>query len=133
MNRILARAGVFGLVVGVCGLVALADTPKTIKEVMANHKKNQLRDQIGADLKKDDPDWLGVQKKTKEYSEAVAALEKMDPPKGEKKDFTKLAKDIAGTAKELDEAAKKKDKKAATTAHQKLGTYCMTCHKAHRP
>ncbi len=132
MKRILVT-----MTMGLMGILAawhfaLADTPKTIKDVMANHKKNQLRDQIGADLKKDDPDWPAVQKKTKEYAEAVAALEKFDPPKGDKKSFAKLAGDFASTAKDLDQAAKKKDAKAAASAHQKLGGACMNCHKAHR-
>jgi hypothetical protein len=132
MRRIVLLASLLGLLV-IVSLVAGQDQPKSIKDVMSNHKKNQLRDQIGADLKKDDPDWTAVQKKTKQYAEAVSALEKLDPPKGDKKAWSNVAGDFISTAKDLDASAKKKDAKAAQAAHQKLGAACMNCHKAHRP
>ena len=59
-------------------------------------------------------------------------LESFDPPKGEKDDYKKLAKEFSSAITDLNKAAQEKDAKAATKAFEKSGTFCMKCHKAHK-
>jgi cytochrome c556 len=60
------------------------------------------------------------------------ALTKGTPPKGEKESWEKLSGDYLKAAKELNEAATKKDIDVAVSAVSTLGKSCMTCHMAHR-
>ncbi len=117
----------------IASLTAADEKPKVIKDVMALHKKDQLRQQVQADLKEAAPDWTVVQKKTKTYAAQAKELMNFEPPKGDKESFKKLAKSFSDSINDLDKAAQAKDAKAATGAFQKSGTYCMMCHQAHRP
>ncbi len=89
--------------------------------------------QIEKDLKEDSPDWAAVQKLTKTYAADTKELVKFEPPKGDKEDSKKLAKAYSDSVADLDKAAQDKDAKAATAAFKKSGTYCGTCHEAHKP
>ena len=115
----------------IAGLYA-ADPPKSIKEVMANHKKDQLRQQIGDGLKAASPDWDELQMKSKTYAANASKLGNFDPPKGDKENYKKLATSFADTIKDLDKAIQAKDKSAANAAFQKSATSCSACHQAHR-
>src|SRR5688500_3796349 len=99
-------AGCVALLAFAAGLWA-ADKPKSIKDVMAHHKTDQLRAQITAGLKEAEPDWATLQSKTKEYAAAAAALAEFDPPKGDKEAFQSVAKTFASTVKQMDDAAQK--------------------------
>ena len=107
--------------------------PKSIKEVMANHKPKELRAQIGEGLKSASPDWADLQKKSKTYAEAVAKLSDFDPPKGDKENFKKLAKEFGDGVKAMDKAIVAKDAKGANEAFAKSGMACGACHRAHKP
>ena len=133
-RRVLSAIGLISLlIVSVARVYAADEPPKTIKEVMANHKKDQLRQQIGDEIKATSPDWAALQKKTKTYADATAKLGSFDPPKGDKDSYKKLAASFAESAKEIDKAVQAKDAKAAMAAFQKSGMACSACHQAHRP
>lgn len=140
MNRLVKLFGAV-LAVAVVALVmgpAAADEDKvpTIKEVMGKVNKGPkaLSGMLGKELKAGDPDWSEIQKHTKEVAKLVAALEKNTPKKGEEDSWKQLTKDYAAKAKELDEAAEKKDKDAALAAHKKISgmAFCKSCHSVHR-
>jgi hypothetical protein len=114
---------------------AQGDKTPTIKEIMGKLHKGttSLRPALGKELKAEEPNWEEVQKQTKEFALLAASIGKNDPPMGEKASWEKLTKAYADTAKAMDAAAQKKDKKAALAAHGKLSGACLACHKAHRP
>jgi hypothetical protein len=124
----------FALLV-VAALSAQEDKTPTIKEVMKKlHKGNDcLRAKIDKGLKAGEPDWDTVQKETKEFKQMAEALPKNEPPKGTKEAWEKIAKEFVTNATAMDDAAKKKDKKAAQAAHGKMGNAaCKSCHTAHK-
>jgi hypothetical protein len=130
--------GLFLIVGFVCvALISTVSTggekAKSIKEVMASHKKDKLRSQIETALKDDNPDWADLQKKTKTYADQAKLLKDFEPPKGDKEDYVKLAKGFSECITNLDKAAKEKDAKAATEAFKKSGTFCGKCHAEHKP
>jgi hypothetical protein len=129
-NKVLVT-GCVALLALVAGLFA-ADKPKTIKEVMANHKKDQLRAQITAELKEAEPDWAALEPKTKEYAAVAAALAAFEPPKGDKEAFQDVAKAFANGIKQVDQAVQKKDAKTASAALARSGMLCAKCHSAHK-
>src|SRR5262249_31513592 len=87
---------------------------------------------IGQELKSDPPPWDQLQSQTKEYVDLAGSMAKLDPPKGSKESWAKLAGEFADFAAALDKAAQAKDKDAALAAHQSLTSSCMTCHHQHR-
>jgi cytochrome c556 len=114
---------------------AIADDKKpTIDEIMkkVNHSKNGLHKKVGEGLKAATPSWDELQKQMKEYTKMCDGLSKNDPPKGDKKNWEKLAKEYAENAKKLQDAIDKKDKDAANKAHSTIGKSCKACHDAHR-
>jgi cytochrome c556 len=110
------------------------DEVPTIKKVMDTlHKgKNSPLVAVKAALKGDSPDWSKLKEKTKLFAEFGAALQKNDPPRGEKADFEKRAKAYAKNAEALDEAVGKEDLKAARSAINKISASCKGCHEAHK-
>ena len=117
----------------VAGTVLAADL--TIKDVMkkAHAGTNSLLANIGKDLKDDDPDWSDIQKETKDLVELGTALDKNDPPQGDKGGFHKLTQMYLTNAKALDAAAQKKDAKTAQAYQGKLAQSCKDCHTTYRP
>ena len=83
-------------------------------------------------VKEDEVKWDDVAKLTKEYAALTTALAKAKPEKGEQKTWDEFAKTYAAAAKELDDAAAKKDKKGASAAFEKLNASCDACHEKHR-
>jgi mono/diheme cytochrome c family protein len=88
---------------------------------------------VGKALKADEPDWPDIQSRTRRLVEVTAAIDRTDPPLGEKESWEKLARAYLANVKALDEAAAKKDRTAARTAKAKIDASCGVCHKAHRP
>jgi len=136
------RRRVIGLgVLTLLGLTSFAvggddeDKTPTIKEVMQKLHKgaDSPLAKLKTALKADAPDWKSIQDKSKDFVILGAAMAKNDPPKGEKKDFKKLADDYYEESKKMDDAAKKEDKTATEAAFKKVSTSCMACHKAHKP
>lgn len=110
------------------------DTP-TIEAVMQKLHKGKAKSQFAvlkaqADAKP--PAWEAIQKSTKDFVILGAALEKNDPPKGEKASWKKLADKYFQDSKAMDDAATAKDLTAFQAAHKTLGGSCMACHNAHR-
>lgn len=110
--------------------------PPTVKEAMAKLNKGptSLCPMLGKAIKAEAPNWEEIQKESKQVLVLAEALVKNDPPRGEKASWDKLSKTYWANAKELDDAAQKKDKNGATAAHAKLANSasCNGCHKAHR-
>jgi cytochrome c556 len=120
------------LVAVMVGFAVAQEKPKTIKEVMANHKGGQLRSQIDTGLKAAEPNWTDLQAKTKTYAAAAAEPGNFTPPKGEAAAYKEVAKSFSDAVKQLDDAAQKKDAAAAKTAFAASGALCGKCHTAHR-
>ncbi len=110
------------------------ETP-TIKSVMGKlHKgsKSQfalLKTQAEAPT----PDWTAIGKTTKDFVILGAALEKNEPPKGDKASWKKLADKYFADSKSLDDAASAKDLTALKAAQKAMGGSCKSCHTAHKP
>jgi hypothetical protein len=108
----------------------------TIKDVMKklNAGPNSMTTTLGKELQDDPPAWDDIKKETQEYLKFAEALGKNTPPKGEKDHWDKLTKDYFANAQALADAADKKDKDAARTAHRKLSApaTCKSCHDEHR-
>jgi cytochrome c556 len=124
------------LAVGVgAGLFVAADRPASIKEIMARaHKpKKGLRDQVAAEAARDNPDWVEVQRLSKELVTLAQALGRCTPPQGEPGSWAKLTEGYLQTAKALDAAAGQKDAQAVLAANRRLGASCTECHTRHRP
>jgi cytochrome c556 len=116
------------------GLAGAADETPTIKDVMNKlHKgaKSPLG-QLKTQLKAESPDWEKIQKETKDFVILGASLSKNDPPKGDAQAYKTLASNYYQHAKDLDDAAQKKDGEAAQKAFSKLSTSCKACHSAHK-
>ena len=107
----------------------------TIKDIMTKAHKggDSLIEKLDKELKEDEPKWDDIKKQTKELVELGTALGKAKPPKGEQESWDKLTKIYLDKAKELNEDAKKEDKKAAAADRKTLTTYCGACHGAHKP
>ncbi len=122
------------LAVPVAAAAFEGETP-TVKSVMNKlHKgsKSQfavLKTQSEAPT----PDWTAIGKTTKDFVILGAALEKNDPPKGDKASWKKLADKYFADSKSLDDAASAKDLAALKAAHKAMGASCKSCHTAHRP
>jgi hypothetical protein len=110
------------------------DKAPTIKDVMGKLHKgaNSPLAKLKAALNAEAPDWKSIKEKTKDFVILGAALEKNDPPKGEKSSWKKFSGNYFTEAKVLDDAAKAEDKKAAQAAHGKLAASCKACHAAHK-
>jgi cytochrome c556 len=137
MNKALRALGVAGLVA--MGLVVVpavgqdGETP-TIKEIMKklHGGPKGVLGKLKTELKAKKHDWKAIQENSKEVVTLGTALEKHDPPKGEKEAFHKLAGSYLGHAKDLEESAKKENVAATKGALGKLEGSCKACHAAHK-
>jgi hypothetical protein len=123
--------GAIGLTISFTGASAMAPT---VKDIMGKLNKgpNALTPSLKRELQKDEPDWADVQEHTRQYAALAAALSTAAPPKGDKDSWIKLTQAYAAAARTMDDAAHKKDKGAALSAHAQLSHACMNCHKVHR-
>ena len=116
-------------------LPASADeTTESVKKIMGavNKGPKSLTGLLKTAFKADEPKWEGIQKDAKRIAELTDAMAKLKPKKGDGASWDKLAGAYAADAKELHEAADKKDKTAALAAFKKLETSCKSCHTAHK-
>jgi hypothetical protein len=104
-----------------------------IKEIMNKLTKGpqSLTSVIGRELQQDPPPWDTIGPQAKEFAQLAADMSKYDPPKGSKDSWLKLTSAYAGTAADLDKAAKAQDRESAVSAHETLSHSCMACHRAH--
>lgn len=109
--------------------------PPTVKEIMRRlHKDSACPNVIvRTELQDAQPDWAKVQGLAMDFVTLGTALGKNDPPRGERKSWTRLSGEYLDLAKTLDLAAQKKDRGAALAAHERLNKSCKGCHDAHRP
>ncbi len=107
----------------------------SIKEIMTKAHKgaDSLIGKLTRELKADTPEWEPIQKQTKELAELGASLSKATPPQGEKESWEKLTKAYVANAKEMVEAAGKKDKDTTAADVMKVTKMCANCHMAHKP
>src|SRR5947209_8877436 len=109
------------LFLGVAGLTAHVQAEKdaapSLSEIMRklNGGTNSMTRNLELDLKEDEPDWEAIQESTAEYAKLVANLPKRTPRLGEKASWEKLAKGYFDNAQALDAAARKKDRKTASS------------------
>jgi len=106
-----------------------------IKAIMGKAHKggDSIKGKLDKELKAEKPDWKSVSKLSDELGELGTALSKAKKlPKGEMTSWEKLTKSYNESVKELQEAAKKEDKKGAEAAMKKIGGSCGACHKAHK-
>jgi cytochrome c556 len=112
------------------------DKIPSIEDIMGNqHSKDGTLDKITAAVKKDDPEWGKIQDLSKEYAKEISLLgkNKMPDGKGTAAQWKDWTKQIADSAKNLDEQAKKKDKEGLTKAIAKIKPdQCMRCHDKFR-
>jgi cytochrome c556 len=114
---------------------AFADDTPTIKAVMGKlHKGSKAQQKVlDTQVKAEKPDWDSIQKTTKDFVILGAALEKNDPPKGDKGSWKKFADKYYANAKALDDAAAAKDLDKIKATQKAIGGSCKACHTAHRP
>jgi hypothetical protein len=117
------------LAIGGLWLHAAERTRADIKELMKKTNKGEDSPwgKLSKELKADEPSWSEVQKQMKEVSALSAAL-------GECKELTKPGVErFQKSFAVLEEAAGKKDKKAALAARQMMLRSCMACHYGGAP
>ena len=129
-KRVAALAAlVFGFSVGT---LWAEDKIPSIEDIMGNqHAKDGTLDKITAAAKQDKPDWDKIQDWSKEYVKEISLVgkNKMPEGKGTAQQWKEWTKQLADSAKNLDEQAKKKDKEGLTKAIAKIKPdQCMRCH-----
>jgi hypothetical protein len=134
LSRMVAAIAVLALLAGCLTSLGADDKDPTIKEIMTKAHKggDAILSKLGKDLKADKPDWDADAKLSAELVKLGTALGKNKPPKGEKESWEKLTKAYVETAKALDAAIEKKEKKDAVEDQKKLAGMCKDCHTAHR-
>jgi hypothetical protein len=118
------------------GVLWAEDKIPSIEDIMGNqHSKDGTLVKIDAAVKQDKPDWDKIQDLSKEYAKEISLLGKNKAPdgKGTAEMWKNWTKQIADSAKNLDEQAKKKDKEGVTKAIAKIKPdQCMRCHDKFR-
>ena len=113
---------------------APADKAPTVKEIMEQaNKPNGLFFDLKRDLRDDDPMWEDMKGRARELLRLAEALPKAKPPQGAQASWDRLTRDNLARVKALAQAVENQDKKAARTAHDRLGAGCKGCHDVHRP
>lgn len=110
------------------------DTTESVKKIMGalNKGPKSLSGLLKTALKAEEPNWTGIQKDTKRFAELTDAMSKLKAKKGDGSSWEKLSGAYAADAKELNEAAEKKDKEATAAAFKKLEGSCKSCHSVHK-
>ena len=113
---------------------AFEDETPTIKAVMGKlHKGSKAQQKVlEAQVKASPTDWEAIQKTTKDFVILGAALEKNDPPRGEKESWKKFAGKYYANAKALDDAAEAKDLAKVKDTQKAIGGSCKACHDTHK-
>jgi cytochrome c556 len=137
MKRIACVVGVVAVMVAsalATGQAGAEDEATSIKAVMNKLHKgpNSPLGVLKAELKDESPDWPKIQDQAKDFVMLGAFLSKNDPPKGNAQAFKKLAMNYYQGAKNLDDAAQKKDAQATKAAFSKIAASCKDCHQAHK-
>lgn len=140
MRALICAASVLGML----GLLIWSGSPAgaqsdddkpTIKQIMGKlHGKGAKAPlkAVTTELKGNSPNWTKVEVDAKVIEKFGSLLPKLEPTRGSKESYEKLAKAYASNARSLLEASEKQDLPAAREATKKLGGSCGACHKAHK-
>jgi cytochrome c556 len=139
MNRMYVLAGALALAVVVTASVQAEDdkdkkdgkVPSIKKIMQATHSKTGFRAKYQQAVK--GGDWEKAEKIAKDWLTCAENLAKNEPPKGEKQDWEKMAKNYTKAVKNIEEASGKKDAEQVKDSLGFIGKSCGTCHKAHKP
>jgi cytochrome c556 len=105
----------------------------SIERIMKSvHGKNGLMKKLAGLMEAKPTNWAAVRAATKAIAPLAADLGKRKPDKGPKESWAELTEVYADFAKELDDAAAKKDKDALKDAFTNLNGGCNKCHDRHR-
>jgi hypothetical protein len=105
----------------------------SIESIMKTvHGKRGLMKSLEPMLTAKQVKWDQVQATTAKILPLAVALGKRKPDKGTKESWADLTDTYADFAKELDDAAKKKDAVAAKDAFDFLNNSCSKCHDRHK-
>jgi cytochrome c556 len=128
----LLTVALLGIFTGVAG--GQKEEKPTIRDIMGklNRGPNSLTPLLGKDLRDQNPDWELVLESSTEYVQLTRGLLGNTPPKGDKVSWQRLAKAYADNATALDAAARKKDRRSALRALQRINDSCKVCHKVHK-
>jgi hypothetical protein len=91
-----------------------------------------LTKDINDGLRSQTPDWPTLQKQAGQYTQIIADLAKLDPPRGSKESWDKLTAAFHESAVDLEKALKAEKRDEAVTASTHLTNSCMECHREHR-
>ena len=106
---------------------------RSIESIMKTvHGKRGLMKSLGAMLEAKDINWNAVQATTKQILPLAMELGKRRPEKGARKSWEELTDIYADNAKELADAAAKKDAMATKGAFSELNSSCNKCHSRHK-
>jgi cytochrome c556 len=106
------------------------DEPRSIKEVMKEHKKGGKLPEVKDALKAGK--WDAAESPAKKLKENAVVLAKLKPEKGDLEAWKKIAESYKENTSDLYEAIQKKDKEKSQELVKKLDASCMPCHKAYR-
>jgi cytochrome c556 len=140
MRRLVGSVAAMIACLGVGGVAFVGAAPAdgeapSIKSVMQKLNGKSAKSEsakLKTALAKPSPDWKAIQGSTKEFASATESLTKAEPKKGSADSWKKFSEAYASQAKELDEAAEKKDLAATKSGFDKISKSCMGCHTAHR-
>lgn len=129
----MGTVAVLGLI-GIGGQAEGQDDAPSIKKVMGKlHGKGKpLLPGVKKALQADPPSWPDIKKSSKLIAELSATIVDVEPPKGDKENYSKLSKAYLASAKDLQEAADAEDADKAKASVGKLFASCKTCHQAHQ-
>jgi hypothetical protein len=98
-----------------------------------NRGPTSLTPSLQLELREDDPDWETIREMTAEYVKQTAGLAKQKPPRGAAASWEPLARAYDTDARALDDAARRRNRAAASAALQRINRSCTNCHNAHKP
>jgi hypothetical protein len=113
------RAVIPALLIAGALMGAAQDKPKSIKDVMAAHKKDALLDKIKTDKASDE--------EKKHLVELYEYLATQKPSMGDEASWKEKTGAMVSAAKEIAE------KKAGAMDNLKKATNCKACHDVHKP
>jgi cytochrome c556 len=132
LASVVVLLAVAGWVSHPAGAASDDETPSIKKIMKTLHGKGAPVGNVSKALKSDSPDWPKVTKDAETIVKYSAYLPKLEPPKGDKESYEKLAKAYESSAKTLKTTAEKEDLDGARAASKKLGASCKACHTAHK-
>jgi cytochrome c553 len=110
-------------------------TRPPIKAIMIRgfrENNTSLLGRIGQALEEKEIPWNDVQRDSSEIAALAKEMQTYSPGKGESDSWRSLTSQLAQSATELANAARKKDREACKIECGKIAASCAACHDAHR-